>query len=342
MNMIRNILVLLSVIMIVLSNSFVYAEDADDTAGEEEQLDEASMDDDWGDFDDWDDDFDDWDDDFEDMDDDFEDDMDDDFEDDMDEDVEQEGWGFSSDDEKEEVEVEKNEATFEIPTVVDGHGDRVQSYIIEYSTEDIHDDEIYNEIDVADIEDDEVTGKDGDSFEYTFEDLAEGEEYFVIVTPTVDGNDSENILKFTFETDEEEVHEAATVQIQDVDYEVVDGEVRVTWSPSDDAEKVRVDLRHEDDTDFEEVDYANMDYGEFTIVPTRGGDYTVRLTPVNEVDGEYESAGDEYEFDVTGVETDEAQVEGEAEVGPATNIIIALILMTFIGYVLYRYNYLRN
>lgn len=252
-----------------------------------------------------------------------------------DDEIDSTSWGFFASDVVEVVEAWLDYVELSIPVVFDNNGDEIQNYEVVFNTSSISDSDPLDLISVM------FNNVSSSNNTVVLEGLSSWTEYYFIVIPmNHNGVEWEYTTEATFTTMEDEMHAAAAMRLENVSYTNNNGEISVTWASNEGAEKVEVFLRHASESDYTKIGDANMTEAKFDILVSREGDYHVQLIPV---DGLGNPVGSETVLTMKDIVFErEATVEEAPEVWPALNLLISLMLLTFIVYIVYRYNILRN
>ncbi|MBS8121596.1 hypothetical protein [Candidatus Vampirococcus lugosii] len=259
-------------------------------------------------------------------------------------------WGYSSNDTVELIEAKENSLILEIPLIEDANANTIFNYDVYYSTES----------DSINANREEVVGIDPNNNEVEINGLVSNTDYYVYVVPiNTEGTEGTESEEFMFTTSEEVDDwgddgwgdDSGDEDLGDDDtnhgagddssklkpsYTKEQGDIEITWTPIESADKVEVYLRHNDDSDFSRIGEANSSHGKFDIIVTRNGNYHVKLVPVNDMG---EPVGDETTLTIKDINVDDKEPEiGDVpEVGPSLNILILFILLASFGYVYHRY-----
>lgn len=251
-------------------------------------------------------------------------------------DMESDKWKFAGEEKIETDEIESGYVTIKTTQVL-FEGKAVEKYKIYYSnstlaTQDF--DKITDKVvEVEKTEDMTVTLK--------LDGLEAGKTYYVVVAPVHPTDPTveplsiiSNELTFTTKSGDEMV-DASTKVFEAVSYTFKDSSVDLTWKPSAVAETVEVNLRHQSEGTYQKVGTAKMSAGKYTFTVSKSGNYFLKLRALN---GAGEAVGKEH---IQTVKVDEVKqpanvVKTPPKVGPTTDLIIGLLIISTIVYLVYR------
>lgn len=259
-------------------------------------------------------------------------------------------WGYSSNDTVELIEAKENSLILEIPLIEDANANTIFNYDVYYSTES----------DSINANREEVVWIDPNNNEVEINWLVSNTDYYVYVVPiNTEWTEWTESEEFMFTTSEEVDDwwddgwwdDSWDEDLWDDDtnhwawddssklkpsYTKEQGDIEITWTPIESADKVEVYLRHNDDSDFSRIWEANSSHWKFDIIVTRNWNYHVKLVPVNDM---WEPVGDETTLTIKDINVDDKEPEiwDVPEVGPSLNILILFILLASFWYVYHRY-----
>jgi hypothetical protein len=175
--------------------------------------------------------------------------------------------------------------------------------------------------------------------------LSAEETYYVVVAPVHPTDPTVEPLtmisdEVTFSTKKKAV--AGNVKIFDnVSYTYTDGSVSLTWTPSSEAMDTEIHLRHQSEGAYTKIGSPKAADGKFTFSVDKSGNYFLKMIGLN---GEGQAVGKEHiqTVKIEEVEAPAAPVQAAPQVGPATDMLIGLLAVSFIMYLVYRFRRIEH
>ncbi len=237
-------------------------------------------------------------------------------------------WGFKDTD---SVVVKENGTDYVIlsaPAVTDNNGEVIKRYKVTYSTTSMTESSD-NMVALPEFTFEEITG---DVVDLQITWLIQWTNYYVVVVPVNKDNVEWNAsteLSFTLES-----HEAAPVSLQNTSYAVESGSVNVKWSAIEWASKVEVYVKEESEADYKKIGTANMTDGTYGFPVAKSWNYSVKMIPT---DDNWNPVGSETLLTVKVENVADVAVNKAPKVWPATDLMIATLIIASILYFALRF-----
>lgn len=238
-------------------------------------------------------------------------------------------WGYKATDVVTVSEQGEGYVVLNVPAVKDANGQTVMIYKALYSTNSLA--QSFDALSVTEktFTFDTITG---DTVSLKLDQLNTGT-YYVVVNPmNKDNVDGEPTKEFSFVV--EKGHGAAEVKLGNVTYTQTGSTVSMKWTPVAGADKVEVFVRSSSETDFKKLGNVAMNDAAYSLTVASTGDYYVKLLPV---DGMGNPVGPEV-IQTVKIEKIETPTDKPVpQVGPATNILLAILFFAIVAYFGLRY-----
>ena len=171
--------------------------------------------------------------------------------------------------------------------------------------------------------------------------LSPEQTYYVVVAPVHPTDPTVEPLtmisdEITFTTKKQAVSTTEKV-FNNVSYTYKDGMVNLTWAGSNDAEQAEIHLRHQSEGAYTKIGTSKMSGGSFNFSVDKSGNYFLKMIAMN---GEGEVVGKEH---IQTVKIEEVEVPTEnvietaPKVGPASDMLIGLLVFAMMIYFVYRF-----
>lgn len=243
-------------------------------------------------------------------------------------------WGFKDTDVVNVVAQTDNGVTLSVPKVIDGVGSDVLRYQVVYSTKSITDPSYdWSQMQQQEFNFELITG---DTVELQVENLSAWVTYYWVVVPrNKDSVDWVTTQEFVFQSSwTTEVHGVAPVDIANISYTYEDKKINLKWTSTSGADQVEVYVRSDIEKDFKKMWVASMIDWTFSFLVSETWNYIVKLIPT---DINWAPVWQEKLQPVKIEVTDQPEVTTPPTVWPATNIMLAILLVSLLWYVLIRY-----
>jgi hypothetical protein len=188
----------------------------------------------------------------------------------------------------------------------------------------------------------DVKSTEGNTVTLDFDALEANKTYYVVVAPVHPTDPTQEPLSFISDevmfTTQQEVAVAAVTEkvFENVSYTYKDSMVTVTWTPSSAADNTQIDLRHQSEATYTKIGSPMVNEGSFSFTVSKPGTYFLKMSAMNAAGV---AVGQEH---IQTIKIDEVQqpaevVQAAPTVGPATNLMIALMLFSVIVYAGVKY-----
>jgi len=242
-------------------------------------------------------------------------------------------WAYAGEEKIEVKDVTTTSATI-VTTQVTYQGVPVTKYKVYYSDKTLATVQDFDKI--TDMELD-VVSTDGTMVTLNFDRLTPNGTYYVVVVPVHPTDSAQEPLSFIsaevmFTTQQEVVAPAPTQKIfENVSYTYKDSLVTLTWTPSSAAEKTQIDLRHQSEAAYTKIGSPMVNDGTFSFTVSKPGTYFLKMSAM---DAAGVTVGQEHiqTIKIDEVQQPEQVVQAAPTVGPATNLMIALMLFSVMVY----------
>lgn len=245
-------------------------------------------------------------------------------------------WGYTETDVVSISETWEDFVVIETPVVMDNNWLEILTYKLIYYDKSITDPS-YSDAQISQEEEfvfdeSELTW---DSVSLRLDWLELGKQYYWVVIPvnseSMEGTESSEI-SFMVEPEEEEImHWAAAYELENVSYSLNWTDATLTWTPVEWVDNVEIYFRNESQEDFVKQWTASMSDGSFTLSVMESWNYVAKLIPT---DDNWNPVGNDklltMKVEVTESETPE--VKEVPQVWPATNAIVAFLILSVIAY----------
>lgn len=216
-------------------------------------------------------------------------------------------------------------------------GESIENYRIYYSTTTLATVQDYDQIADAIVEVEEES--DG-MVMLKLENLLPETTYYVLVAPVHPTNETSDTISMisdevTFTTEKDAVS-ADTKIFDNVTYTYANNNVTVTWDPSDLATTAEIHIRHQSEGSYTKVGSPKITDGTITFQIDKTWNYFLKLVAL---DWSGVAVGKEHIQTVKIDEVEEVvpEVTTPPQVGPTANALIALMILSFIVYLVYRF-----
>lgn len=241
-------------------------------------------------------------------------------------------WGYSETDALILQEAGSDFAKFLSPVILDGNGEMIKNYKVVYSTQSLAQLDPLSSNEVSFVFE-EITWA---SLEFNVQWLLPNTNYYAVAVPVnKDDVEWEPSVEVNFMT---QAHEAASdVTLSDLSYtynyneQTKTNAVTLKWTPVEWAQNLEIFLRFEQEQEFTKLWDADMNAGNYEFWVAKSGNYFVKVIPV---DAEWTPVWQEVIQSVK-VEVQAPEIKAPA-VWPATNLLIAILLVFSMWYLGYR------
>lgn len=242
-------------------------------------------------------------------------------------------WGYTATDSVQVVETTADTATLSTPVIKDWNGSDVKIYKVVTSDKSIKDSDPLSMKETT-FTFEQITWT---TLNLVLTGLNPASTYYFLVTPMKD----DGVTKVSWDVSAElsfttQAHAAApTVDLMsaNISYTYTWNKVVLTWSPVAWADKLEVFLAWEWDKDKLKMGEVAASAWTFEFEVTKAWSYNVTLIPVN---NDWTSVWAEYVQKVDVVEVAAKEVVAP-KVWPATDMLIAIMILASIGYVVFRF-----
>ena len=178
----------------------------------------------------------------------------------------------------------------------------------------------------------------------TLENLEPSTKYYVVIAPVHPTDPTVEPLtmisdEISFTTTQPSI-DPETKIFNGVSYTYDQSMVTLTWEPSQLAESAEVHIRHQSESTYTKIGTTDLADGSFNFSVDKAGNFFLKMIALN---GEGEPVGREHiqTMKVEEIEAPAEVVVAAPQVGPTTDMIIALLVLSFIIYMVYRFRVAR-
>lgn len=244
-------------------------------------------------------------------------------------------WGYTETDMVSVSETWEDFVLIESPVVMDNNWMNILTYKFFYSDKSISDpsyaDALISQEEFV-FDESELTW---DTVSLRVEWLEVWKQFYWVVIPvnseSMEGEASTEIPFMLQPEEDEAMHWAAAYELENVSYSLNWTDATLTWTPVDWVDNVEIYFRSESQEDFVKQWTASMGDGSFTLSVMESWNYVAKLIPT---DDNWNPVGNDklltMKVEVTDAETPE--VKEVPQVWPATNAIIAFLILSVIAY----------
>lgn len=220
----------------------------------------------------------------------------------------------------------------------------VDAYKIYYSDTTLSNFENFDRIQDQEVE---VEAVDGNMVHVRLEWLESNNTYYVVVAPVHPEDPTSEPLtmisdEVTFNTKEVSLSPSTKV-FEDVSYTYEGNTATVTWTPSSVVQFAEIHVRHQTEGSYTKVWTPNMTEGAYTFTITKPGNYFLKMIGT---DGNGNQMGLEHiqtvKIEDVEVSEEEPVVQAAPQVGPTTDLLIGLIVLSVIFYLWFRFRRIEH
>lgn len=252
-------------------------------------------------------------------------------------------WAYAGEEKIEVKNVTSTGATL-LVTQVTFSGVPVTKYKVYYSDKTLATVQDFDKIDDVVLD---VVSTEGTTVTLNFDKLTPNKTYYVVVVPVHPTDETQEPLSFIsdevmFATQQAIAagapSEAGATQkvFENVSYSYKDSQVVLTWTPTSAATKTQIELRHQSESAYTKIGSPAAGDGTFSFTVSKPGTYFLKMSGMD-------AAGNAvWQEHIQTVKIDEVQkpaevVQAAPKVGPTTDLMIALMIVSVMVYAGVRY-----